>query len=103
MLNKFKFIISKINIVLRYKRKKILNIIKYILFFNEISNFTYKINNRKKIIEITKIITGEKKKTIRKIIKEINFKNVEFKNIFSSFFLNITKTTKLIIEFSVEE
>ena len=51
MLNKLKFIISKINIVLRYKKNKLLIIIKYILFGNEISNFTYKINNLDEIID----------------------------------------------------
>jgi hypothetical protein len=61
MLNKLKFIISKINIVLRYKKNKLLIIIKYILFGNEISNFTYKINNLDEIIDIAHIITGKKK------------------------------------------
>jgi cephalosporin hydroxylase len=86
MLNKLKFIISKINIVLRYKKKKLLIIIKYILFGNEISNFTYKINNLDEIIDIAHIITGKKKNSIKKIIEEINFKNNKFKNMFSAFF-----------------
>jgi hypothetical protein len=86
MLNKLKFIISKINIVLRYKKNKLLIIIKYILFGNEISNFTYKINNIDEIIDIAHIITGKKKILIKKIIEEINFKNNKFKNIFSVFF-----------------
>lgn len=50
MFNYIKFIISKINIILRYKKNNFLNILHYIFYGKEICNFTYEIKNEKYLI-----------------------------------------------------
>ena len=68
MFNYIKFIISKINIILRYKKNNFLNIFHYIFYEKEISNFTYEIKNEKEIIDIIKVITNENENKIKEIL-----------------------------------
>jgi hypothetical protein len=86
MFNYIKFIISKINIILRYKKNNFLNILHYIFYEKEISNFTYEIKNEKEIIDIIKVITNENENKIKEILNEVSFDNLIFKNFFTKQF-----------------
>ncbi len=83
IFNRLKFFISKINIILRYKKSKISHIIKWIFFGKEISNFVYEIENQEEIIEIVNVITGIKFEKLNAILKEIDPKNEDFRSFFS--------------------
>jgi hypothetical protein len=91
-LNQIKFIISKINVYLRYKKQSISYGIKWILFGKEISNFTYEIKNEKELLHIVQIITGIDYEVLKKILSEINFDDNQFKNFLSDdFYSNYSK------------
>lgn len=82
----FKFLISKINVFLRYKKKKIWFALKWVFSGNEISNFTYEIKNYKEILDIVKVITNINHNELEKILKEIDPKNKEFRDFFSKYY-----------------
>jgi hypothetical protein len=91
-LNQIKFIISKINVYFRYKKKSISCGIKWILFGKEISNFTYEIKNEKELLHVVQIITGTDYEVLKKLLNEINFEDNEFKNFLSDdFYSNYSK------------
>jgi len=91
-LNQIKFIISKINVYLRYKKQSISYGIKWILFGKEISNFTYEIKNETELLHIVQIVTGINYEVLKKILSEINFDDNQFKNFLSNdFYSNYSK------------
>ena len=83
-LNNLKFIISKINVLFRYKIKKIKYALNWIFFGKDISNFVYEIENHNEIIHTCEIITNFEYDILKKILNEIDFNNEEFRNFFSN-------------------
>ena len=79
-----KFFLSKINILIRYKKQKFYFALKWLLFGKEISNFTYEIKNHNEIVDLVKAITNIKYNDLNNIIEELNPDNDEFKKNISS-------------------
>ena len=79
----FKFLLSKINVYFRYKKKSIILGIKWILFGKEISNFTYEIINEDELLHVAQNITSLNYSFLKKILDEINFTDDNFKKIFT--------------------
>ena len=88
MIQKIKFLISKIIVAVRYIIRIIIH---YILKGKEISNFTYPIKNKNEIIHLIHNITGCNYDKINELMNEINFNNPEIKNFFQNI-LMIIKT-----------
>ena len=81
-LHSIKFFFSKINVYMRYKKKKIILGLKWIFTGKEISNFTYEINNINEILHICQIITNAEIEILDQILNEINFENKDFRGFF---------------------
>ena len=92
-MKNLKFIFSKIIIYFRYT--KIKEFFKYIFFGNEITNFTYEINNHNEIIHTINNITKCDYKKIDALMKELDFSNTELKNFFSERFYNDFKSKNI--------
>lgn len=85
-LHSIKFFFSKINVYMRYKKKRIILGLKWIFTGKEISNFTYEINNINEILHTCQIITNAEIETLDQILNEINFENKDFRDFFSDEF-----------------
>ena len=84
--NNLKFFISKINVYLKYKKKSIPLAFHWFFFGQDISNFTYEIENYNELIHTCHTITSVPFEELQKILEEINFNNEEFKKFFSEDF-----------------
>jgi len=82
MFNYIKSIISKINIIYRYEKNNFFNILYYIFYGEEISNFTYEIKNGKEIIDVIKFITNENENRIKEILNKVSLQNLTLKRFF---------------------
>ena len=94
MIQKIKFLISKIIVAVRYINFRI--IIHYILKGKEISNFTYPIKNKNEIIHLIHNITGCNYDKINELMNEINFNNPEIKNFFSKKYFDDYKNPNIL-------
>ncbi len=76
---RIKFILIKINIYIRYKKRKVIPVLKWIFFGKEITNFTYEIENQNEIIHMVKAMTNLEYEYLKKILNETDPNNNDFK------------------------